>query len=560
MSILFTIILLLFAVAVSSSIVKILPFNFPAPLLQIMIGAIIALPPFNIDIVLEPEVFLFIFLPPLLFTDGWRFPKKEFYFLKRPILALAIGLVFFTILFVGYFIHWLIPVLSLPMAFALAAVLSPTDVVAVNAISGQGKIPSKLKLVLEGEALLNDATGLVAFKFALVAGVTGVFSLPTASGQFVVVALGGFVIGAFVAWFMCAVQHQLAKFSHDEPGIQVIVLLLIPFVAYQLANFIHVSGVLAAVGAGMAMTYSQNINKTSTASRLLSNSIWTMLEFVLNGLAFILLGLQLPKIWHKIYLSEIDSGVTSIWQLALFVVAIYVAMLVLRFLWVFVANSIKNQDFTTKPALPKIPVLLTATFAGVRGAITLAAIMAIPFIASTGAPFPNRELLIFIASGVILLSLIVSSIILPRVVKHFEEHVTDPIHQEILYANKLLSEEAIEAIKQHQEKLNEFIQDETELEAINKVADNLIQIYERESNLTEAEIDKTRLAVWAHSYEAQLHITAIKAERKLLDKLHLQHKISEPTFNQLLRDMDLRETLSESRQQRQFVEVPSSEN
>lgn len=555
MDILFTIIILLFVVAVSSSIVKILPFNFPAPLLQIIIGAIIALPPFNVDIMLEPEVFLFIFLPPLLFTDGWRFPKKEFYYLKRPILALAIGLVFFTILIIGYFIHWLIPVLSLPMAFALAAVLSPTDVVAVNAICGHGKLPSKLKLVLEGEALLNDATGLVAFKFALIAGVTGVFSFSKASGDFIIVSLGGFVLGATVAWFMCAIQQRIAKFSNDEPGIQVIVLLLIPFIAYQFANHVNVSGVLAAVGAGMAMTYSQNIVKTSTASRLLSNSIWTMLEFVLNGLAFILLGLQLPKIWHKIHISEINSGVSSIWELLLLVVAIYLAMIILRFVWVFIANSIKNQDFTTSPPLPKIPVLLTATFAGVRGAITLAAIMAIPFIASTGEPFPNRELLIFIASGVILLSLMVSSVILPFVVKHFHEHVTDPIHQEILYANQLLSNEAIDAIRQHQNKLIQIITDDTELEALNKVADNLVQIYERESHLTESEIDKTRLAVWAHNYEAQLHIVAIKAERILLDRLHIQHKISEPTFNQLLRDMDLRETLSETRKQRQFNDI-----
>ncbi|MFC0178823.1 Na+/H+ antiporter [Thorsellia kenyensis] len=551
MDILFSIIILLFVVALSSSLVKLLPFNLPAPILQIFLGALVALPPFNVNIRLNPEVFLFLFLPPLLFTDGWRFPKKEFYFLKRPILALAVGLVFFTILIVGYFIHWMIPVLSLPMAFALAAVLSPTDVVAVNAISGQGKLPSKLKLVLEGEALLNDATGLVAFKFALVAGVTGVFSFKEATGDFLLVALGGILIGASVAWMMCFIQNKIARFSHDEPGIQVIVLLLIPFLAYLLANEMAVSGVLAAVCAGMTMTYSQNVIKTSTASRLLSHSIWIMLEFVLNGLAFILMGLQLPHIMQTIHESQIENGTNSVVQLLFFVVAIYIAMLFLRFIWVYLANKIKNQDFTSKPPLPQLPVLLTATFAGVRGAITLAAIMAIPFLTSNGAPFPNRELLIFLASGVILLSLIVSSLVLPAVVKYFEAHISDPIHQEIIYANQLLSLEAIDAIRLRQEELlNQLDLDETSVEAINQVADNLVQIYERESNLTDEEIEKTSLAILTLNYEAELHIAGIKAERKLLDRLHLQHRISEPTFNHLLRDMDLRETLSENRQQR----------
>lgn len=554
MDILFTIILLLFAVAISTTAVKLIPIKIPAPLLQLLFGIFLGSPLFDINITLDPAVFLFLFIPPLLFTDGWRFPKKEFYYLKRPILALAVGLVFFTILGVGLFIHWMIPLLALPMAFALAAVLSPTDAVAVNAIVGHGNMPSKLRLVLEGEALLNDASGLVAFKFALIAGITGIFSFTDVASQFLLVSLGGFVIGAFVAWAMCALHHQIAKISHDEPGIQVVVLLLIPFMAYLLAEHLHLSGVLAAVGAGMAMTYAQNATKTSTAARLLGNSIWTMLEFVLNGLAFILLGLQLPNIWESVRAEQLAAGDLNFASLIGVIFAIYGVMMLLRFVWVYIANQIKNQDFTTKPPLPKMLVLLVTTFAGVRGAITLAAILAIPIVTKAGDPFPQRHLLILIASGVIVISLVVSSIILPLLVKRFQAVAHDPLDLEIADANKHLANVAIEAIRRKQTELQSDIEKSHEQAILDQVADNLVSFYEQEISLNDSEHGEEHISAWAHDFESKLHLSAIRAERRVLDKMHTQHTISETTFRKLLRDMDLRETLTESRNRKRLFD------
>jgi len=177
MQIVFTVLMLLLAVAMSGVVSRLSPIRLPLPLFQIAIGALLAAPAFGLKVRFDPELFLLLFIPPLLFADGWRIPKRQLYQLRDPILALALGLVIFTVVGVGYFIHWLIPAISLPVAFALGAVLSPTDAVAVSAIVGQNRLPTKLQHVLEGESLMNDASGLVAFKFAIAAILTGSFSL-----------------------------------------------------------------------------------------------------------------------------------------------------------------------------------------------------------------------------------------------------------------------------------------------------------------------------------------------------------------------------------------------
>ena len=174
----YTVLILLMLVGVSRLLGRLIP--LPLPLVQIAAGAVLAWPTLGLHVTLNPELFLFLFLPPLLFSDGWRMPKREFWRLRGPILTLAVGLVLFTVVGAGYFIHWLLPAIPLPVAFALAAVLSPTDAVAVSAIA-QNRLPAPLMHMLQGEALMNDATGLVTFKFALAAAITGVFSLTNAS-------------------------------------------------------------------------------------------------------------------------------------------------------------------------------------------------------------------------------------------------------------------------------------------------------------------------------------------------------------------------------------------
>ncbi|MGI4855465.1 MAG: Na+/H+ antiporter, partial [Janthinobacterium lividum] len=293
----FTVLILLLAVALSGTAARLVPFAIPLPLIQIAIGALLASPRLGLHVTFVPEVFLLLFIPPLLFADGWRMPKRELFHYRRPILMLALGLVFFTIAGLGYFIHWLVPSIPLAVSFALAAVLSPTDAVALSGIVPRGRMPLQLKHILEGEALLNDASGLVAFKFAVAAALTGTFSIWTASLSFILIAVGGIALGIALTWPFNWLRQKIARLSEDDdPGVQIILILLLPFAAYLLAEHIGLSGILAAVAAGMAMNFTTDLGSESVATRMRGASVWAMIEMIFNGFVFILLGLQFPSI------------------------------------------------------------------------------------------------------------------------------------------------------------------------------------------------------------------------------------------------------------------------
>ncbi|MDK1366987.1 cation:proton antiporter, partial [Klebsiella quasipneumoniae] len=208
---------------------------------------------FQVDF--DPHIFLLLFIPPLLFLDGWRIPKDAFFSDLKPILSLAIGLVLVTIIGIGWFIHWLIPAVTVAAGFALAAILSPTDPVAVSAMTANSPLPSRMAHILEGESLLNDASGLVAFNFAIAAVLTGTFSPGEAVTKFFLMAFGGILSGLVVVWVTGKCNNFLVKRTREEPAIQILISLLIPFAAYILAEASHVSGILAAVAAGIAMHY-----------------------------------------------------------------------------------------------------------------------------------------------------------------------------------------------------------------------------------------------------------------------------------------------------------------
>ncbi|MDR3003899.1 MAG: cation:proton antiporter, partial [Acidovorax sp.] len=227
----------------------------PLPLIQIALGAVIAWPQKGLHISFDPELFLLLFIPPLLFADGWRIPKREFFAMAKPILLLAFGLVCFTVLGLGYFIHWMIPSIPLTVAFALAAVVSPTDAVAVSAITRNLGMPSKTMHMLEGESLLNDASGLVAVKFAVAATLTGVFSWDAVAKDFTWMAVGGLGIGALLGWGFSRMRDTVTRRVGDVAATQMVLLLvLLPFAAYIVGEKFGVSGILAAVAAGIATT------------------------------------------------------------------------------------------------------------------------------------------------------------------------------------------------------------------------------------------------------------------------------------------------------------------
>lgn len=247
---------MLAAVVFSGIIVRALPLAVPTPLVQIALGAAIAVTTSH-AVRLDPEIFFLLFVPPLLFLDGWRIPKEGLQRDKGMILQLALGLVFCTVLGMGWFIHWMIPSMPLAVAFALAAIVSPTDPVAVSAITERVPISRRVMHVLEGESLLNDASGLVCFRFAVAAAVTGTFSLPDAALTFVRLAVGGVAIGAGLTLAVMYAKSWISQRFGEESGSQVLISLLIPFAAYLLAEHFECSGILAAVAAGIAMSYAE---------------------------------------------------------------------------------------------------------------------------------------------------------------------------------------------------------------------------------------------------------------------------------------------------------------
>ncbi|MBF6033121.1 Na+/H+ antiporter [Pseudomonas sp. P155] len=532
----YTVLILLMLVSVSRLVGRVIP--LPLPLVQIAAGALLAWPTLGLHVALDPELFLFLFLPPLLFSDGWRMPKREFWQLRGPILTLAVGLVLFTVVGAGYFIHWLLPSIPLPVAFALAAVLSPTDAVAVSAIS-QNRLPTPLMHILQGEALMNDASGLVTFKFALVAAITGVFSLTNASLTFVLVALGGLAVGVALSWLVGRLRAWMIARGWDDPATHVVFMLLLPFAAYVLAERLGVSGILSAVAAGMMQSWLDLLPR-QTSTRLLNRSVWSLLEFAFNGLIFLLLGLQLPDIIKAVVSHEPTLWPTLFYR-CLDVVAIFLALVLLRFVWVqsIWRLSVLLRRLRGKGELTQVPTARSCwllTVGGVRGAVTLAGVMSVPMLMGTDA-FPERDLLIFIAAGVILLSLISACIALPLLLRGIEKSPDDKRRQEVRDAWRKTAEAAIHAL----ETVETTPQDAAQAALSAELKARIMSEYRHQLDVFNDSAEAQALAFQMDLLERRMRLKALRAQRLELYSLSRHHQIGDDVLREVLADLDLSE-------------------
>ena len=532
----YTVLIMLMLVGVSRLIGRMIP--LPLPLVQIGAGALLAWPTLGLHVALDPELFLFLFLPPLLFSDGWRMPKREFWRLRGPVLTLAVGLVLFTVVGAGYFIHWLLPSIPLAVAFALAAVLSPTDAVAVSAIS-QNRLPTPLMHMLQGEALMNDASGLVTFKFALAAAVTGVFSLANASVTFVLVAIGGLATGVALSWLVGRLRSWMIARGWDDPATHVVFMLLLPFAAYVLAERVEVSGILSAVAAGMMQSWLDLLPR-QTNTRLLNRSVWSLLEFAFNGLIFLLLGLQLPDI-----IKAVASHETSLWPTLLYrcldVLAIFLVLLVLRFVWVqsiwrlsILLRRWRGADQITR--VPSARSCWLLTVGGVRGAVTLAGVLSVPMLMGR-SEFPERDLLIFIAAGVILLSLIAACIALPLLLRGIEQSPDDQRRNEVRDAWRKTAEAAIHALEV--EEVNPHDAAESALSAELKA--RIMSEYRHQLEVFNDSAEAQALAFQMDLLERRLRLKALRAQRLELYSLSRHHQIGDDVLREVLSELDLSE-------------------
>ncbi|USU16587.1 Na+/H+ antiporter [Paraburkholderia fungorum] len=543
MDIVFTVLILLLAVSASGIFIRMLPIALPLPLVQIAIGALLAWPRFGLHVTFDPEIFMMLFIPPLLFADGWRIPKRELFMARRSILMLALGLVFMTVLAVGYFVHALVPSISLPVAFALAAVLSPTDAVALSGIAGKGRIPGRLMHILEGEALMNDASGLVALKFAIAAALTGVFSLRDASISFVIIAVGGLATGAAVSWAFSFVSARFLSLNEEgDPAPGVVMTLLIPFAAYLIAERFELSGILSAVAAGMMMNYASIVNVGPVSSRVRASSTWTMIEFVFNGMVFILLGLQFPHILGR----ALDAHETSDAQVGLligYIAAVAAALYAMRFVWVWLLRWFASRGAAkhgVANAVPGLRTVTVTTVAGVRGAVTLAGVLSLPEVLPGGAPLPGRDLAIFIASGVILLSLLVAVVALPLLLRGWRRG-KDPHAAEEAMARTAAAQAAIRAVDEvHDTQCADL--DESASAYAADVTARVMDVYRRRLATLDEEQEPRELARRADALEFRMKLAAMRAERKALLALRNSQQINDETLNKLMREVDLAET------------------
>jgi CPA1 family monovalent cation:H+ antiporter len=384
--------------------------RLPYPVLLVLAGVALALVPGLPVVAIKPNLIFFIFLPPLLYEASYNMSWHEFVANRRPITLLAVGLVLLTTTLVAALAHFFIPGFSWAMGFVLGAIVAPPDAVAATSVTKGLGLPRRITDILEGESLVNDASALIAYRYAVAAVVTGTFGLWDASWHFVLVAGGGAAIGTAVGYVVVRVQNYLT-----DATIITALSLLLPFGVYLAAEHVEVSGVLAVVAMGLMMSRrSHDIYDNQT--RLLKHSFWRVLGFLLNGLVFLIIGLEL-----RVILTELGPG--AFWPLLGYGLLVSAVAIAIRMGWVFPVNYLGRVigRWLGRPEVhsPKRNLFITS-WAGMRGVVSLATALALPLTVRGGQPFPQRDAILFITFTVILVTLLVQGLSLPWLVRRLQ--------------------------------------------------------------------------------------------------------------------------------------------
>lgn len=378
------------------------------PILLVISGLAISLIPGIPAIRLHPDLIFLIFLPPLLYAAAWNTSWRDFWRMKRPIGLLAFGLVFFTSTAVAVVSNAIIPDFPLAFGFLLGGIISPPDAIAATSVLQGLKVPKRVVTILEGESLVNDASSLIVFRFALAAILTGQFTLWDATKTFALVAFMGIVVGLLIGYIVYALHRYLPT----TPSIDAAITLITPYIMYITAEHFHFSGVLAVVSGGLFLSFRSH-DFFAYESRLHITGLWDTLTFLLNGFVFILIGLQLPTIVGGL-------GNYSVGEAILYAIIISLLTIVIRIIWVFPGAYLPRFLFKsirkTEPNPTWRGVLLVA-WAGMRGVVSLAAALAVPLTLSDGQAFPHRNLILFITFVVILVTLVLQGLSLKPLIR-----------------------------------------------------------------------------------------------------------------------------------------------
>lgn len=454
MEILITISVFITLVIIGSFLNKYIP-RIPAALFQIILGFLVSYLAIPLHFEFESEAFMAMIIAPLLFTDAYKASRSELWLYKKPIVYMAVGLVITTVVVVGYFINYIIPSISLGAAFALAAILSPTDAVAVKSITKGMKLPKGLMSILEGESLLNDAAGIVSFKIALASIITGTFSLSRSSREFFITAIGGMILGVLIGLIIVSIKLVNRKYLNTEPSILVIIQVILPVATYFIAEEFHLSGIIAVVFAGILLNFERYLRQGDSLDNQAVVSIsynQDTISYVLNGFVFVLLGYLLPGIFRNM-ITYPDLDV----QTAMFyVILITIALIITRFTFVYIFYvSFQQHTFKTSHNIveflktrqldvgnySRFEYALVTSLCGIHGTVTLATALMIPLtIGTAGEPFPLRNAILFIGSGVVLLSMIIGTIFLPLIIKTEDEEIEHKNNARSKVLNEVINE------------------------------------------------------------------------------------------------------------------------
>ena len=499
--------------------------NWPGPVLLVLAGLAVALAPGLPRVELDPDLVFLVFLPPIIYYAAFGMSWQAFYANLRPIVLLAVGCVVFTTIAVAAAAHWLIG-MEWPVAFVLGAIVSPPDVVAPLAIARRLGIPGRISAVLEGEGLVNDATALVLFKFALVAAATGAFSLVRATITFAAIVIGETGYGLAVGWLMLRLR-TLAR----EPRIEVTLAFLTPFLAFWVPHEMGGSGVLATLVAGLYVG-TKGVELIPSNTRLQALFFWDFVIYLITGAMFLLTGLQARTVLNGLH--GMHWGRLFLYGLAISVVAI-----VVRFVWVFPVAYLPRwtlPPLRARDPAPPWPDLFIVAFTGVRGVVSLAAALGIPFTIGSGQPFPDRGLILFLTFSVILVTLVCLGPALPLVVRPLglvERGSRERRDRDVLETNSHL-----EAARYALDRLGHIAwQKQLPPEVVGQLRTRQEEHIAHLERLRASDSDGGRLAKQKEAGELAL----IAAERRYINGLVRSKLIGDEVRRRIERDLDLRE-------------------
>jgi len=520
---------LLLAVAVLGLVAR--KVHIPYPILFVIGGLLLGMIPKVPKVRLDPELVFLFFLPPLLFPAALFTSWRDFRANLRPISLLAVGLVLFTTVAVAFLAHYF---MGLPLAagFVLGAIVSPPDAIAATAIAERLRIPRRIVTILEGESLLNDATALVAYRFAVLALATGSFSLARASGQFFIVGIGGIVIGLAAGWLAEQFHRRV-----EDPPIEITVSLLTPFAAYLSAERLGVSGVLAVVTTGLYLG-GRLPEILSSQTRLRGEPVWDMVQYLLTGFVFILIGLQLPEVLGALSDNSISIG-RHVWYALL----IGLTVILVRILWVFPATYLPrllSANLRRRDPSPSWRHVTIVAWTGMRGVVSLAAAMALPITQQDGTLFPGRDLILFLTFVVILTTLVVQGLSLPLLIGWLGVKDDGSTEKEEREARLLANRAALD-------RLSDFAATDPEKADAKQRLRIEYEDHIRQLEGAEPEVAGTALRRFSSEYERLSH-EALQQERRSIIGLRDKDIINDEVLRRIQRDIDLAEARLQRRQ------------